>query len=49
MSDNISVSIIELMEKAEQWLLDHGYKKKHTRCLQSDMEQVPSLFGIAFL
>lgn len=27
MSETISISITELMEKAEQWLLDHGYKK----------------------
>lgn len=27
MSEIISISIIELMEQAEQWLLDHGYKK----------------------
>lgn len=27
MSEINSISIIELMEKVEQWLLDHGYKK----------------------
>ena len=27
MSEIISIPITELMEKAEQWLLDHGYKK----------------------
>lgn len=27
MSEIISIPIIELMEKVEQWLLDHGYKK----------------------
>lgn len=27
MSETISISITELMEKTEQWLLDHGYKK----------------------
>lgn len=27
MSEITSIPIIELMEKAEQWLLDHGYKK----------------------
>ena len=27
MSEIISISIIELMEKTERWLLDHDYKK----------------------
>lgn len=35
MSDTISISIIELMEKTEQWLLDHDYKKSSISCYKA--------------
>ena len=45
MSEIILIPIVELMEKTEHWLLEHGYKKTHlvsTKQPGTSLELIPN-------